>query len=157
MKKILLIVFMMFASLVQAEEVELWRVERVIIGDWKKAFVDQYGKPLALYLISENPGLIDGSVDSSGGLINAHGSLNYSRKSNLLTRITEICVIGRCIDHAVSIDYVVEQSDFKLILSDAKKDNESKVKILSLEPLILHFDNLPGMRTWGIIEYKRKQ
>jgi len=76
MKKILLIVFMMFASLVQAEEVELWRVERVIIGDWKKAFVDQYGKPLALYLISENPGLIDGSVDSSGGLINAHGSLN---------------------------------------------------------------------------------
>jgi len=146
-----------FASTVHADEVELWHVERVVIGDWQKAFVDQYGKPLALYLISENPGLIDGSVDSRDVLINAHGSLNYNRKSNLLTRITEICVIGRCIDQEVSIDYVVEQSYFKLILSDVKTGDESKVKILSFEPLILHFDNLPGMRTWGIIEYRRKQ
>ncbi len=157
MKKILLIVLVAFASIVQADEVDLWRVDRVIVGDWKKAFIDQYGKQLAIYLIAENPGLIDGSVDTKDGLVNAHGSINYSKGSNLLTRITEICVIGRCIDHAVSIDYVVEQSDFKLILSDAKKGNESKVKILSLEPLILHFDNLPGMRTWGIIEYRRKQ
>ena len=157
MRKILLIVFMMFASLVQAEEVEIWRVERVIVGDWKKAFVDQYGKPLALYLISENPGLIDGSVDTKDALINAHGSINYSKGSNVLTMITEICVIGRCIDHTVSIDYVVERSDFKLTLSDVKTGQERNVKILSFEPLILHFDNLPGMRTWGIIEYKRKQ
>lgn len=157
MKKILMIVLVMFAPLVQAEEVELWRVERVVVGDWKKAFVDQYGKPLALYLISENPGLIDGSVDTKDGLINAHGSINYSKRSNLITRITEICVVGRCIDHAGSIDHVVEQSDFKLTLSDVKTGQESKVTILSMEPLILHFDNLPGMRTWGIIEYKRKQ
>jgi hypothetical protein len=157
MKKILFIVLVMFASLVHANDVELWHVERVIIGDWQKAFNAQYGKTLTLYLMSENPGLRGASFDTKDGLINAHGSINYSKVSNLLTRITEICVAGRCIDHAVNIDYVVEQSYFKLTLSDVKAWHESKVTILSMEPLILHFDNLPGMRTWGIIEYRRKQ
>jgi len=157
MKKILLIVLLVFTSIVHADEVELWHVERVVIGDWQKAFNAQYGKALTLYLMSENPGLRGASFDTKDGLINAHGSINYNKDSNILTRITEICVAGRCVDHEVSIDYVVEQSYFKLTLSDVKTGHESKMTILSMEPLILHFDNLPGMRTWGIIEYRRKQ
>jgi len=158
---ILLITFSI--KLVMAEEPLRWEVSRIVLTDWRPAFLEQLSQNHLDNVVrlaettGEYTGILAAPYDTSmeDGLF-AQGRASYSPDSQLLIRTAVLCVTNRhCLQHAVKRDVVISIHSGHASLFDYDTGDESILTVISFDPLVFHYDNIPGLGVPGTVHHER--
>lgn len=127
-------------------ETKTWYIERAVISEWEKVFSNQLGESKIEEIKLRNPHLGDVSTfDTADETFSTNGELNWNTVSGEIWLNAVYCVKEDCILPAVlgvsvtGIDNLFIEGDRIIFGGDIK------ISILSQYPLIISFENFPGV------------